>query len=27
VTLGVMLGHDGPLPMQGAESPVAQGTA
>jgi AcrR family transcriptional regulator len=26
-TVGVMLGHDGPLPMQGAESPVAQGTS
>lgn len=26
-TVGVMLGHDGPLPMQGAESPAAQGTA
>jgi AcrR family transcriptional regulator len=25
--VGVMLGHDGPLPMQGAESPVVQGTA
>jgi AcrR family transcriptional regulator len=26
-TMGVLLGHDGPLPMQGAESPVTQGTA